>query len=75
MEIELVAAQIEITPDTLAMIVLCALAPTHWTMPRTAPLQANIHTSPLEIELRFRHVPGVFNPKQPTKQLGIAHFA
>ncbi|BDE04909.1 hypothetical protein WPS_35690 [Vulcanimicrobium alpinum] len=48
---KLVAGQIEVTPDALAMIVLGALPIAFWTATRALPFKPNIDPISLEIEL------------------------
>src|SRR5664279_3333738 len=40
---------------------------------RALPLQSDIDALELEVELRFRNVPGILNSEQSSQQFGVAH--
>jgi hypothetical protein len=70
---ELVAAEIEVAPSPLAMIVLRALLVTLRASARPAPFKANIDPLAFTIELGLDDVPRILNPKKLLEKLGVAH--
>ncbi len=65
MQEQLIAAEIKVSPDRFPVIALRSLQTAFRAAPRALPLQTNVDAFTLEIELRLRHVPWVFNAQQP----------
>jgi hypothetical protein len=72
-QVQLIAAEIEVSPDPFPMVVLRALQTAFRAAPRALPLQANVDALTLEIKLCLRDIPWVFDAQQPSQQLGISH--
>ena len=73
MQLELIAAEIKVSPDPFAMVMLRALQTALRTAPRTLALQANIDALTLQIELRLRDIPVILDAQQSSQQIGISH--
>jgi hypothetical protein len=61
MQEQLVAAEVQIAPDTFAVVMLWALAIAVRAPARALPLKPNIDTLELEVQVRFCDIPGVLN--------------
>jgi hypothetical protein len=64
MQIELICTQVQVPPGTLPMIVYRAFSAALGAASRAFPLQPNVDTLPLQVELRFDDLPGVFDAEE-----------
>jgi hypothetical protein len=69
----LVATQVKVAPDALAVAVLGAFPIAFRTSTGYFPLEAYIDAFALRIEPGLRDVPRILDAQQPSKQLGISH--
>jgi len=74
MKVQLIAAQIEVAPNTFTVVVLGAFPIALRTAAGAFPLKAHIDSFTLVIKLGLRDVPRVFHAQQTSEQLGISHL-
>jgi hypothetical protein len=63
-QVELIAAQIQIPPCSLSVIVQRAFSAALRTAPRAFPFESGVYSLALNIKARFHHPPGVFHAQE-----------